>query len=278
MKKIIENKSSLLVFLACCLLLCLSSCSRITDAQITAFEKSIDKLEQKYKDLTPSELQKGIDVCEKQLEMLEGSDRDYTKEQTKRIANLKGRYQRLLLKIELYTLANEIFDTTEGESVLEYIRGLLLGTKAKDVLLNNGADNATSQQAKHYAANSHGNGDTIGFNAYIRQVDAFAVDLKSIRIETAADTVLINELGHRFKQESIFGNDDFGFYSENLTHSQRVRTIRILLSLMNEWLRIDAELRTAGVTSPKWLMEDSEKTKSIEFRNALKEALKREMN
>ncbi len=127
MKTIFENKSLLLSFLACCLLFCFSSCSHITDAQITAFEKSIDKLEEKYKDLTPSELQKGIDVCEKQLEMLEESDRAYTKEQTKRIANLKGRYHRLLLKIELYTLANEIFDTTEGESVLEYIRGVLLG-------------------------------------------------------------------------------------------------------------------------------------------------------
>ena len=108
MKTTFENKSLLLSFLACCLLFCFSSCSHITDAQITAFEKSIDKLE-------------------KQLEMLEESDRAYTKEQTKRIANLKGRYHRLLLKIELYTLANEIFDTTEGESVLEYIRGVLLG-------------------------------------------------------------------------------------------------------------------------------------------------------
>jgi len=273
-----KTKYIVIAFVACIFALAMSSCSRITDAQITAFEKSIDKLEQKYKDLTPSELQKGIDVCEKQLEMLEGSDRDYTKEQTKRIANLKGRYQRLLLKIELYTLANEIFDTTEGESVLEYIRGLLLGTKAKDVLLNNGADNTTNQQAKPYAADSHGDGDTIGFNAYIRQVDDFAEGPKSICIETAADTVLINELGRRLKHESIFGNDDFGFYSENLTRSQRVRTNRSLLSLMNEWLRIDAELRAAGVTSPKWLMEDSEKTKSIEFRNALKEALEREMN
>lgn len=268
----------IIAFAVCLIVHAFPSCSRITEAQITAFEKSIDKLEQKYKDLTPSELQKGIDVCEKQLELLDGKKQDCTKEQQKRIANLKGRYQRLLLKIELYTLANEIFDTTEGESVLEYIRGLLLGTKAKDVLLNNGADNAANQQAKPFAANSHGDGDTIGFNAYIRQVDAFAEGLKSIHVETAADTVLINELGRRFKQENIFGNDDFGFYSESLTHSQRVRVNRSLLLLMNELLRIDAELRAAGVTSPKWLMEDSEKTKSIEFRNALKEALEREMN
>ena len=120
--------------LVCIFVLALASCAKITDAQITAFEKSIDKLEEKYKDLTPSELEKAINLCEKQLELLTDSDRELTPNQKKRIANLTGRYHRLLLKIELYTLANEIFDTTEGESVLEYIRGLLLGNNVKEIL------------------------------------------------------------------------------------------------------------------------------------------------
>lgn len=79
-------------------------------------------------------MEKAINLCEKQLELLTDSDREFTKEQNNRIANLTGRYHRLLLKIEIYTKANEIFESSEGESVLEYIRGLLLGNNVKEIL------------------------------------------------------------------------------------------------------------------------------------------------
>lgn len=126
-------KSLSIKILVSLFVLALASCGKIIDVQINAFEKSIDKLEEKYKDLTPNELQKAIDVCEKQLELLEDKKQDCTKEQQKRVAKLKGRYHKLLLKIELYTALNDLFDTTEGESVLEYIRGLL-GANVNEIM------------------------------------------------------------------------------------------------------------------------------------------------
>lgn len=129
-----KTKLLSITLLASLVVLALASCGRLTDAQITTFEKSIDKLEEKYKELTPGELEKAINLCEKQLELLTDSDREFTKEQNNRIANLTGRYHRLLLKIEIYTKANEIFESSEGESVLEYIRGLLLGNNVKEIL------------------------------------------------------------------------------------------------------------------------------------------------
>ena len=105
------------------------SCSKVTDAQIATFEKSIEKLNESYKDLTPRELEKAINLCEKQLELLTDTDRELTPNQQKRIANLTGRYHRLLIEIELYTTANEIFGSNEGESALEYLHGLLTGDK-----------------------------------------------------------------------------------------------------------------------------------------------------
>ncbi len=129
-----KTKSLSIIILVGLFVLALVSCGKVIDVQIKAFEKSIDKLEEKYKDFTPDELQKAIDVCEKQLELLDDKKQDCTKEQQKKIANLTGRYHRLLLKIELYTAVNELFNTTEGESVLEYIRGLLLGDSVNDIL------------------------------------------------------------------------------------------------------------------------------------------------
>lgn len=129
-----KTKVFLIAFFAGLFMLTCISCKQIVDMRLSAFEKSIDKLEEKYKDLTPSELEKAINLCEKQLELLTDSDQELTPNQKKRIANLTGRYHRLLLKIELYTLANEIFDTTEGESVLEYIKGLLLSNNVREIL------------------------------------------------------------------------------------------------------------------------------------------------
>lgn len=126
-------KSLSIKILVSLFVLALASCGKIIDVQINAFEKSINKLEESYKDLTPKKLQKAIDVCEKQLEQLGDKKQDCTKEQQKRIAKLKGRYHKLLLKIELYTALNDLFDTTEGESVLEYIRGLL-GANVNEIM------------------------------------------------------------------------------------------------------------------------------------------------
>lgn len=102
----------------------LVSCKFTTDAQINAFEKSIATLERSYKDLTPAELEKALNLCEKQLNALQNSEVKFTPNQKERISNLTGRYHRLLLKIEFYTMTHDFFD---GEDVIEYIKGLIAG-------------------------------------------------------------------------------------------------------------------------------------------------------
>ena len=103
------------------------SCGRmIANTQITAFEKSIDTLEETYKNLTPEELKMAIEVCENQLKLINNSDYNYTITQRKKIAGLKGRYHRLLVKIELFLIEDEVFGVSGGE-VLQYIKGLIVG-------------------------------------------------------------------------------------------------------------------------------------------------------
>lgn len=104
----------------------MTSCRLATDAQISAFEKSIEALENNYKDFTASELENAVSFCDDQLKALENTDREFTPNQKERISNLKGRYHRLLVEIELYTLANDLFG---GDSVIEYLRGLISGGK-----------------------------------------------------------------------------------------------------------------------------------------------------
>ena len=120
-----KTKALLISVLAALLLLAVTSCSKVIDAQLTALEKSIDKLEEKYKDMTPEEVEKAIDLVEKQFDALEEREDDMTKEQEKRFANLEGRYTKVLLKIELYLMVNDLFDGSEVEPVIEYIKGLL---------------------------------------------------------------------------------------------------------------------------------------------------------
>lgn len=104
----------------------LVSCKFTTNAQIDAFEKSITKLESSYKNLTPSELERAIKLCEKQLKTLENSEAEYSLSQKDRISNLKGRYHRLLVKIEVHTMTHELFD---GEALIEYLKGLISGSE-----------------------------------------------------------------------------------------------------------------------------------------------------
>lgn len=117
-------KLSALAAFAVVVSLLFASCSRIADGQLAAFEKSITKLEQNYKDLTPDQLERSINLCEKQLDKLNENTK-LTKAQQKKLSNLTGRYHKVLIKIKAYLLINELFDTTEVESLIEYIGGLL---------------------------------------------------------------------------------------------------------------------------------------------------------
>ena len=119
-----------------------TSCSRINDLKIDALEKSIDKLEEKYKDLSASEIDKleekykdlsaseienAIELCQKQLDaLLElGDDGKLSMEQKKTVSNLEGRFHRVLLKVQLYLMVNDVLDESGAQSLIEYIKGLL---------------------------------------------------------------------------------------------------------------------------------------------------------
>ena len=104
-----------------------TSCSRINDLKIDALEKSIDKLEEKYKDLSASEIENAIELCQKQLDaLLElGDDGKLSMEQKKTVSNLEGRFHRVLLKVQLYLMVNDVLDESGAQSLIEYIKGLL---------------------------------------------------------------------------------------------------------------------------------------------------------
>ena len=120
-----KAKVLVLSFVAIVFMVASTSCGKVIDVQIAALEKSIDKLDEEYKDMTPNEIKKAIDLIEKQIDALEEREDDMTKEQRKEFSNLNGRYTKLLVKIQLYLWAQELFDTEEVESTIEYIKGLL---------------------------------------------------------------------------------------------------------------------------------------------------------
>lgn len=120
-----KTKALFVSMIACLFVLAMSSCNKVIDVQIAAVEKSLDKLEEDYKDMTPKEIENALDLIETQFDALEGREDDMTKEQQKTVANLNGRYTKLLVKVQLYLLVNDIFDTAEVESTIEYIKGLL---------------------------------------------------------------------------------------------------------------------------------------------------------
>ena len=114
----------MVIIMAAFLGMSLSSCRFTVDTQIDAFEESIELLDENYKDLTPAELEKALNLCEKQLSALQNSEVEFTPNQKERISNLTGRYHRLLLKIEFYMMTHDLFD---GEDVIEYLKGLIAG-------------------------------------------------------------------------------------------------------------------------------------------------------
>ena len=117
-------KTLLIAFVACLFVLALTSCNRI-DAQLTAFEKSIEKLENNYKDLSPRALEKALSSLQTRFEKLEDLDKDMTINQKKRFRNLKIQYYKLLLKIKWHTALSDVYESSEGQDVVDYILELL---------------------------------------------------------------------------------------------------------------------------------------------------------
>ena len=117
-------KTLLITFVASLFVLALTSCNRI-DAQLTAFEKSIEKLENNYKDLSPRALEKALSSLQTRFEKLEDLDKDMTINQKKRFRNLKIQYYKLLLKIKWHTALSDVYESSEGQDVVDYILELL---------------------------------------------------------------------------------------------------------------------------------------------------------
>ena len=115
-----------LIFAAVIAAFCvITSCSKVIDLKISSLEKSIDKLEEKYKDMSAAEIEGAIENCQKQFDALNEEADKLTKEQKDSISKLKGRYHRLLLKVELYLMMNEFIDESGIGPTIEYIKGLL---------------------------------------------------------------------------------------------------------------------------------------------------------
>ncbi len=118
-------KTLLIAFAASLFVLALTSCNRI-DAQLTAFEKSIEKLENNYKDLSPRALEKAVASLQTRFEKLEDLvDEDMTINQKSRFRDLKIQYYKLLLKIKWHTALSDVYESSEGQSVVDYILELL---------------------------------------------------------------------------------------------------------------------------------------------------------
>lgn len=119
-----------LIFAAVIAAFCvITSCSKVIDLKISSLEKSIDKLEEKYKDMSATEIEDAIQDCQDQFDSLLEKEDKLNKEQINKISNLQGRFDRLLAKIEIYLMVNEFIEDSGVEPVIEYIKGLL-GAKA----------------------------------------------------------------------------------------------------------------------------------------------------
>lgn len=122
-------KTLLIAFVACLFVLALTSCNRI-DAKLTAFEKSVNKLENNYKDLSPKALEKAVKSCQKRYEELEKLEKtDMSINQSDRFRDIAKHYAWLLIKINWYTIGSDKYNSSEGKSVIEYLLELL-GPKA----------------------------------------------------------------------------------------------------------------------------------------------------
>lgn len=118
-------KTLLIAFVACLFVLALTSCNRI-DAKLTAFEKSINKLENNFKDLSPRALEKAVSSLQTRKEKLdELVDKDMTINQKSRFRDLKIQYYELLIKIKWHTALSDVYESNEGQSVVDYILELL---------------------------------------------------------------------------------------------------------------------------------------------------------
>lgn len=115
-----RTKALLIIVLTSILMLALTSCKPIVNWHLKAFEKSVNKLEQNYKDLTPNQLERAVGKCDIQLEWLVDHKDNFTINQRKKFRELKIRYYWLLH----YSISG-IDLSEEYESVVGYIKDII---------------------------------------------------------------------------------------------------------------------------------------------------------
>ena len=86
-----------------------ASCSKVTDVQLTALEKSIEKLESNYRDMTPKEIDVARNLIDEQIDKLdEKKDKgDLSKNQKQQLFELKARYVKVKVLIAIPLKADE---------------------------------------------------------------------------------------------------------------------------------------------------------------------------
>ena len=117
-----KTKVFLIAFFAGLFMLTFTSCKQIVDMRLSSLEKSIDKLEKNYKDLTPTQLDNAINACEVKIEWLEDHKENFTSNQRKQFRKLNLRYYWLLVRIPGHKSIGEIDFSEEYESVLDNIQ------------------------------------------------------------------------------------------------------------------------------------------------------------
>jgi len=128
-----KTKVLILSFIAIVFMVASTSCGKVIDVQIAALEKSIDKLDEKYKEMSTEDIKTSIELIEKQFNALDERKEDMSSEQKSKLSNLHGRYTRVLVSIQVYLGFKSLLDDTGVTELIEYIKGLL-GANASGLL------------------------------------------------------------------------------------------------------------------------------------------------
>lgn len=93
----------------------LVSCtSKVNDMRLDALEKSVEKLDQNYGKYSPEKLKNEIEQCEKQFDELSEKKDELSQDQRRRLSNLKGEYEQVLVKIKASDASIEVIEFLKG--------------------------------------------------------------------------------------------------------------------------------------------------------------------
>lgn len=78
--------------------------------RLDALEKSVEKLDQNYGKYSPEKLKNEIEQCEKQFDELSEKKDELSQDQRRRLSNLKGEYEQVLVKIKASDASIEVIE------------------------------------------------------------------------------------------------------------------------------------------------------------------------